>query len=225
MVSVGDAENDHSFLRISECAVAVANALPSLKERADVVLETSRGSGVIDLAERLIADDLLQFEPELSRHSISLGVRLNESAEPVRFRQRGGSILVAGPSASGKSSAVSGILEQLVQLRYQFCLLDPEGDYDNFPGVLSFGTANEQPDTKAALRVLELPEQNVLINLLSVPLQGRPEFFSSLLLPSRNCAFAAHTRIGSWWTRRIICCHRRGLPLQPRRPRFSKPPS
>ena len=40
---------------------------------------------------------------------------------------------MAGPSASGKSSAVSGILEELVQLRYQFCLLDPEGDYEISP--------------------------------------------------------------------------------------------
>ncbi len=193
VVSVGDAENDHSFLRISECAVAVANALPSLKERADVVLGESRGAGAADLIERLIADDLQQFEPELSRHSISLGVRLNEGSEPVRFRQRGGSVLVAGPSASGKSSAVSGILEQLVQLRYQFCLLDLEGDYDNSPGVLSFGTANEQPDTKAALRVLELPEQSVLINLLGVPLQARPGFFSSLLPPIQELRFrSAH---------------------------------
>ncbi len=65
VVSVGDAENDHSFLRISECAVAVANALPALKERADVVLDAPRGAGVTELIDRLLADDLMQYEPKL----------------------------------------------------------------------------------------------------------------------------------------------------------------
>src|SRR5256714_5392075 len=36
-VGVGDAENDHAFLALCECSVAVENALPTLKERADVV--------------------------------------------------------------------------------------------------------------------------------------------------------------------------------------------
>jgi hypothetical protein len=58
VVAVGDAENDHAFLRISECAVAVANALPSLKEHADVVMDAPRGAGVTELIERLLADDL-----------------------------------------------------------------------------------------------------------------------------------------------------------------------
>ena len=35
VVGVGDAENDHAFLKVCECSVAVANALPALKERAD----------------------------------------------------------------------------------------------------------------------------------------------------------------------------------------------
>ena len=34
-VGVGDAENDHAFLRLCECPAAVANALPAVKEQAD----------------------------------------------------------------------------------------------------------------------------------------------------------------------------------------------
>jgi hypothetical protein len=37
VVGIGDAENDHAFLRLCECAVAVENALPMLKEHADLV--------------------------------------------------------------------------------------------------------------------------------------------------------------------------------------------
>jgi len=62
VVSVGDAENDHSFLRMSGCSVAVANALPSLKEHADIVLSSPRGQGVTELIGHLLADDLAIFD-------------------------------------------------------------------------------------------------------------------------------------------------------------------
>ena len=181
VVSVGDAENDHSFLRISECAAAVANALPALKERADVVLQNARGAGVVELAEKIIADDLLGVDASIHRHAISLGLRARDSSQPVSISQRAGSILVAGSSGSGKSTTVAGILEQLAQQGYQFCVLDPEGDYDGSAGLLTFGTAKEPPDTKAALRALNLPQQSVLINLLGVKLDDRPGYFASLL--------------------------------------------
>jgi len=45
VVAVGDAENDHSFLALCGCAVAVANALPALKERADFVTSGAMGRG------------------------------------------------------------------------------------------------------------------------------------------------------------------------------------
>jgi HAD superfamily hydrolase (TIGR01484 family) len=58
VVGVGDAENDHAFLEICGRAAAVANALPALKERADLVTTRTHGAGVVELIERLIADDL-----------------------------------------------------------------------------------------------------------------------------------------------------------------------
>jgi hydroxymethylpyrimidine pyrophosphatase-like HAD family hydrolase len=56
-VGVGDAENDHAFLDFCECGVAVANALPMLKERADFVTKGERGAGVVELIDKLIACD------------------------------------------------------------------------------------------------------------------------------------------------------------------------
>jgi hydroxymethylpyrimidine pyrophosphatase-like HAD family hydrolase len=58
VVGVGDAENDHAFLASCECAVAVANALPTIKERADVVTRGEAGAGVEELAAELVANDL-----------------------------------------------------------------------------------------------------------------------------------------------------------------------
>jgi hydroxymethylpyrimidine pyrophosphatase-like HAD family hydrolase len=58
VVGVGDAENDHAFLHCCEYAVAVANAIPSLKEEADLITAASHGEGVVELIERMIRNDL-----------------------------------------------------------------------------------------------------------------------------------------------------------------------
>jgi hydroxymethylpyrimidine pyrophosphatase-like HAD family hydrolase len=58
VVGIGDAENDHSFLALCECAVSVANALPSLKERSDWVTSAQCGAGVVELIDRVLAEDL-----------------------------------------------------------------------------------------------------------------------------------------------------------------------
>jgi len=58
VIGVGDAENDHAFLSLCGCAVAVAGALPSLKERADIVTTGDDGDGVAELIERVLHDDL-----------------------------------------------------------------------------------------------------------------------------------------------------------------------
>jgi len=57
-VGVGDAENDHAFLRMCGLAVAVDNALPSLKQAVDVVTTAARGAGVRELLARLQEGDL-----------------------------------------------------------------------------------------------------------------------------------------------------------------------
>jgi hydroxymethylpyrimidine pyrophosphatase-like HAD family hydrolase len=57
VVAVGDAENDLALLAASGYAVAVANALPSVKRAADLVTRGARGAGFVELAEALLADD------------------------------------------------------------------------------------------------------------------------------------------------------------------------
>src|SRR6266550_6258698 len=74
-VGVGDAENDHAFLRLCECSAAVDNALPAVKETADVVTRGGHGAGVAELIDELLADDLGEREPRLARHHILLGTR------------------------------------------------------------------------------------------------------------------------------------------------------
>lgn len=68
VVGVGDAENDHAFLALCGIGVAVDNALPMLKERADLVVAGKRGFGVTELIDRILATDLAEIPP---RHPTS----------------------------------------------------------------------------------------------------------------------------------------------------------
>jgi HAD superfamily hydrolase (TIGR01484 family) len=54
VLAVGDAENDHAFLAICGFAAAVANAVPSLQERADLITRADHGAGVAELIDRLL---------------------------------------------------------------------------------------------------------------------------------------------------------------------------
>jgi hydroxymethylpyrimidine pyrophosphatase-like HAD family hydrolase len=54
VVGVGDAENDNVFLESCGLSVAVANALPALKERVQFVTQSNAGTGVTELIDALL---------------------------------------------------------------------------------------------------------------------------------------------------------------------------
>src|SRR5262245_20483030 len=174
-VAIGDAENDHAFLSGAECGVAVANALPALKDIADLVTAGDHGTGARELIDRLIADDLADLESRLSRHAVALGARADGT---VDWPPYGRNLLIAGPSASGKSTIAGGILDRLSERGYQYCILDPEGDYTSASGVVVLGDSNSAPTVAEMLDVLKTPAQSLVMNLVGVPLEHRPEFFA-----------------------------------------------
>ncbi len=178
VVGVGDAENDHAFLSACECAVAVGNALPALKERADFVTTGDHGEGVVELVERLLENDLNDLSPTLARHDILLGT--DDDDRERRLSPYGPVVLLAGTSGGGKSTIAMGFLERLSQSGYQFCLIDPEGDYADFSPAVSLGDTGRRPTEQEIVDVLGDPAQNVSVNLLGVPQPDRPAFFSSL---------------------------------------------
>ena len=118
-VAIGDAENDHALLEMVECSAAVANAVPMLKAKADIVTRGERGAGVEELIDRLIDNDLRDVPPSREERRLVLGTRANGSR--VHLASAGLNILVSGTSGSGKSTLATGLLEQLMARRYQ-CL-------------------------------------------------------------------------------------------------------
>jgi HAD superfamily hydrolase (TIGR01484 family) len=179
VVGVGDAENDHAFLSLCECSAAVANALPAVKETADLALTGDHGTGVAGLIDMLVQDDLSQVESRLGRHHLLLGSRADGGEE--RVKPYGTSLLIAGPSGSGKSTVATALLERLLEHRYQFCIIDPEGDFDAFEGAVVLGSTARPPTVDEIVQILKNPKYNAVVSLIGLPLNDRPSFFLTLL--------------------------------------------
>jgi hydroxymethylpyrimidine pyrophosphatase-like HAD family hydrolase len=189
-VGIGDAENDHSFLERCECAVAVANAVPAIRELAAFTTKGEAGYGVVEIVDELIADDLSKMLGRVRKNLLSIG--LAPDGMPVTVPPYGLNILIAGPSGSGKSTVTAGIVERLIEQAYQVCIVDPEGDYGTLAEVLTLGSTRYAVTVNQALAVLEDPKMNLNINLLGVSIADRPAYFGRLF-PSLQ---AMRTRTG-----------------------------
>jgi hydroxymethylpyrimidine pyrophosphatase-like HAD family hydrolase/energy-coupling factor transporter ATP-binding protein EcfA2 len=179
VVAIGDAENDHALLAAAECAAAVSNAVPVLREAADLRTRGDHGTGVEELIDAMISNDLADVTLRKPERHITIGTR--DDGEAVQIPIAGPSMLVTGTSGSGKSTLVTGILEQLLHRRYQCCIIDPEGDYEELPDTIMFGTPDRAPSVTEVLTALEKPDASVVVNLLGVKLPDRPAFFTRLL--------------------------------------------
>jgi hydroxymethylpyrimidine pyrophosphatase-like HAD family hydrolase len=71
VVGIGDAENDYAFLGLCGFSVAVANAIPSLKEKVHAVTSAKDGAGVVEVLQKLLAaeDSLDVAQPVVSDRS------------------------------------------------------------------------------------------------------------------------------------------------------------
>jgi len=179
VVGIGDAENDHAFLAMCGCSVAVANALDSIKAGADMVTRGARGDGVRELIEQLLESDLADLVGASARHRIPISA--DAEGDDFFIRANGGNLLVAGVSGGGKSTLVTGVLERLTENGFQFCVIDPEGDYSELEDAVVLGDARQQPRLAEVLEILRRPDSNVVVNMLDVDLADRPTFFEELL--------------------------------------------
>lgn len=179
VVGVGDAENDHAFLHACGCAAAVANALPSVKDEADVRLERDHGAGVIALMDMILREDASIVAPE--RHGLLVGV--DRAGREVYLEPHRGSVLIAGTSGVGKSTIATALTERMVEKKLEFCVFDPEGDYDQLENAVSVGDAKTAPNEDEALALLRTRTANVVICTQALSPAERPQYFAKVLPP------------------------------------------
>ncbi len=86
-----------------------------------------------------------------------------------------------GVTGGGKTTFTVSIVESLIRKEYQFCLIDPEGDYLELPGATVIGNEVSLPPMEEIEQLLKDPQQNLVICTLSIPLHDRPELFFRLL--------------------------------------------
>ena len=168
MVGIGDAENDHAFLAMSECAVAVADAIPALRERADYVTRAPGPRGVIEFLHEHLVNDLAALIPRLMRHRLIIGE--TGDGEPLTISPHEARLLIVGPSATGKSTLTGLLVERLLESGRSVLLIDPEGDYQSFAElerVVVLGGSSERvlPTPDELRQLLHQPRTSLVLNL------------------------------------------------------------
>jgi hypothetical protein len=93
-----------------------------------------------------------------------------------------GNLLVAGPSGAGKTTITTALLEHLCKAHFQFCVVDPEGDYDELACAIPLRSGDQRALVDETMSVLDHPRENAVVNLMDLRVADRP-LFLQLLLP------------------------------------------
>jgi hypothetical protein len=184
LVGIGDAENDHAFLSLCECAVAVGNAIPALRERADHVTRAGGGAGVVEFIQEHLLNDLADIMPRIARHQLELGVR--EDGTAVTIAAHATNLLIVGPSGSGKSTLTGVLIERLLETGRSVFLLDPEGDHQTLAemeGIVVLGGKAEQtlPTADEVHQLVRRPRTSLVLNLSAMSLAEKVAYGTKIL--------------------------------------------
>lgn len=185
-VCFGDGESDLSLLALGEIGVAVANAVPQLKQAADLVMTQPGPAGVLQALETYWLNGDPRDIPWRRKRLIPLGE--DEAGNPVSMMAAAltdGNLGVFGDSGSGKSW-VAGLLAEGMHLAgYQILLIDPEGDFRGLralPGMVALEVSPQvlPPPTMVA-RLLETMIVSVVVDLCAYPMTQRHDYVTDLL--------------------------------------------
>ena len=179
VVACGDGENDHALLDSAEYSVATANAIATLRERADRVTIEPRGDGVLEVIADLIEHDLASSPPRRPRRIVTLGADARGNA--FTLPAAGVSMLVTGARSSGKSAFVIRLLERLADCGYQYCVIDTRGEYLDFNPAVVFGTPDHAPDATEVLTALGKPGVHAVVCVMALAGAARRELVADLL--------------------------------------------
>lgn len=181
-ISIGDAENDHELLRLSEVGVAVPWASAALRAAADVTLPGDGTAAVAAYVRELASSGDLPPGTE-GRRRLLLGY--TEDGREFSLAARGRNVLIAGDTKSGKSWVAGLLCEQLILHGYCVCVIDPEGDYrslEALPGVTILGGDDPPPSARDVTRALRYPDRSVVIDLSRMAQEEKRTYIRTTLV-------------------------------------------
>jgi phosphoglycolate phosphatase (TIGR01487 family) len=177
-VAVGDAENDLALLEAAEVGVAVANAVPSLRQHADLVLDEPDGRGVASLLTGPLISGELPIRPV--RHRITIGRFPDGGRVTVPGAQA--NILVCGPTGAGKSHLAGLLVEQWVSAGYTVLVLDMEGDHiglDRLHNTVVIGD-HGLPSVHELLTIVRQPGLSVVVDMSRLSEPAKVDYLRTL---------------------------------------------
>jgi HAD superfamily hydrolase (TIGR01484 family) len=188
-VAIGDAENDHALLHACEVGVAVANAVDSLRQHADICLTQTNGAGVAAfLLGPLLSGDIrarpARWRIELGRHA---------DGTPATLPGSRINVLVAGGSGAGKSYVAGILIERLSALGYAVCVFDCEGDHatiQRLRGVVCVGGPEPLPTPAQLGRLIRNRFTSVIIDLSLLPVDEKRSYFDAAMAELRALRYA-----------------------------------
>ena len=193
LVSLGDGENDVSLLQLSEIGVAVADAVPILKEVADLVTTQPGPAGVLEALQTywLNGGTRASFRTWQNKRAIPLGEDQTGAAVSLPGTDlASGNLAVFGDSSSGKSWVTGLLAEGMLHAGYQILLIDPEGDFRGMrvlPGMIVLdGNRITLPPPLIAIALLEKMNVSIVIDLCAYPIERRADYVAELLRELRS---------------------------------------
>jgi HAD superfamily hydrolase (TIGR01484 family) len=186
LAAFGDAENDLSMLTLAEVAIAVADAVPTVRDMADIVAKQPGPAGVLEVLESYpLSNHFYEFFLRRER-PVPLGQ--DAQSNPVTIpasRLAGRNFGVFGDSGTGKSWMVGLLAEGIHHQGYQVLLIDPEGDFRglrSLPRCVALdGDHASMPTPVAAVSLLDAGSVSIVVDLSRYPFERRKEYVLELL--------------------------------------------
>ena len=174
--------------------MAVANALPLLKENADFVTDDAAGGRCSGAGSANDCGRPRRIRPGgFPEQAIELA--LDETGVPIRISPRGGSLSIAGMSGGGKSTVATGLLERI--LRRAVSILRDRSRRATTPTrePVPLGDAKHEPRLEEAVELFRHVKE-ICRQLLGVQLDERPRYFAKLF--PQLCQLRAETARPHW---------------------------
>ena len=132
----------------------------------------------------MLTDDLASSRQPVAKARDPAGQGRNGTE--LTLPSYGVSALIVGTSGGGKSTLTTGLIERLTAKHYDFCVIDPEGDYDVLEDAAVLGGPDRAPSVDECMQLLAKPNQNVVINLVGLKFSDRPAFFMTFFARIRD---------------------------------------